>query len=151
MRLYRATDGGAFQYRDVVQFDAAGLLTYTDTLVTPKHGYTYRLGRFQNGVEIFYGQVSVFLPNSFPLSISRPDIPITTRSFAVSLSLATHEPAELVLYDIAGRVVERQAVNLGMGPHTLTFSVGPDVGQGLYFLQLRQGGRDTSTRVHYVR
>ncbi len=152
MRLYRSTDNGAFEYREVVQFDAAGTLTHTDTTVTPDHGYSYRLGRFQNGVEIFYGQVSVFLPSSFPLSISRPEpYPVTTSSFGVSLSLATNEPAELVLYDIAGRAVERQAVNLGMGPHTLTFTIGVPLGQGLYFLQLRQGGSDTATKVHFVR
>jgi len=152
MRLYRSVDNGAFLYRDLVQFDAAGLLTYADTVVTPDHGYTYRLGRFQNGVEIFYGQVSVFLSSTFPLSISRPDpYPVTTTSFSVNVSLATNEPAELVLFDIAGRAVERQAVNLGMGPHTVTFRVGPELGQGLYFLRLRQGGKDTATRVHFVK
>ena len=152
MRLYRSTDNGAFAYRDVVQFDAAGLLTHTDTTVTPGHGYTYRLGRFVSGVEIFYGQVSVFVSSSFPLSISRPDpYPVTTTSFLVNISLATNEPAELVLYDIAGRALERQAVNLGMGPHTVTFKVDSGLGQGLYFLRLKQAGRDTATRVHFVR
>ena len=152
MRLYRSTDAGPFEYRELVQFSPGGLLTHLDTTVAPGHGYSYRLGRIQNGVEIFYGQVSVYLPSSFPLSVSRPDpYPVTTSSFVVNLSLATNEPAELVLYDIAGREVQRQAVNLGMGPHTTTFTVGGSPGQGLYFLQLRQGGRDTSTKVHFVR
>jgi hypothetical protein len=38
-----------------------------------------------------------------------------------------------------------------MGPHTVTFHVGSGLSQGLYFLQLRQAGRDTATRVHFVR
>jgi len=96
--------------------------------------------------------VSVFVSSSFPLSISRPDpYPVTTTSFFVNISLATNEPAELVLYDIAGRALERQAVNLGMGPHTVTFKVDSGLGQGLYFLRLKQAGRDTATRVHFVR
>jgi hypothetical protein len=63
----------------------------------------------------------------------------------VNLSLATNEPAELVLYDIAGRALERQSVNLGMGPHTVTFHVDAGLGQGLYFLRVRQAGRDAAT------
>ena len=152
MRLYRSTDNGPFEYRDVVQFDAGGALTHTDTTVIADHGYSYRLGRFQNGIEIFYGQVSVYLSSNFPLSLSRPEpYPVSSSSFTVNLSLATNEPAELVLFDIAGREVERQPVNLGPGPHTVTFQVGSSLGQGLYFLRLRQGGHDTSTKVHFVR
>jgi hypothetical protein len=152
MRLYRSTDNGPFDYLDLVYFDTGGALTYTDTTVTGDHGYSYRLGKFQSGIEIFYGQVSVFLPGSFPLSISRPDpSPVTSSTFTVDIVLATSQPAELVLHDIAGRAIERQAVNLGQGPHTVTFHVGSDVGQGLYFLRLRQGGADKTTKVHLVR
>ena len=152
MRLYRSTDNGAFQYVSLVQFDAAGALTHIDSTVTGNHTYSYRLGRDQSGIEVFYGQVTVFLPSSFPLSLSRPEpYPVTTSSFTVSLMLATNEPAELVLFDIAGREVDRQPVNLGQGPHTVTFQVGSGAGQGLYFLRLRQGGADVSTKVHFVR
>lgn len=152
MRLYRSTDGGPFAFLEVVQFDAGGRLTYTDTTVTGGHGYSYRLGRFTSGVELFFGQVSVFLPSSFPLSLARPrPNPVTGASFGVSFSLATNEPAELVLYDIAGREVFRRTVNLGMGPHTLTLPVASGLRSGMYVLTLRQGGRDSSTRLALVR
>lgn len=152
MRLYRSTDGGPFNYVTVVNFDATGRLTHVDTTVTGDHGYSYRLGRFTSGVELFYGQVSVFLPGTFPLSLARPrPNPVTGGTFGVSFSLATNDPAVLTLHDIAGREVYRQVVTLGMGPHTLTLPVGSGLRQGLYVLRLSQGGRRISTRVNLVR
>ncbi len=152
MRLYRSTDGGAFSYHDLVAFDGLGQASYTDTLVVADHGYSYRLGRFVNGIEIFFGQVSVFLPSSFPLSLAAPrPNPVTGNTYGVSFSLATDEPAELILHDISGREVFRRTLNLGRGPHTLSLPVTSGVRQGLYVLTLRQGGRNTSTRFNLVR
>jgi hypothetical protein len=152
MRLYRATDAGAFIDIDVVQFDAGGALTYPDTTVVPEHTYTYRLGRFTNGVELFYGQVSVFLPGSFPLRMSPPrPNPIVGGTFVADFSLATDEPADLILFDITGREVLRQHVSLGKGPHLVTLQVPSGTHQGLYVLTLRQGGHNTSSRAYIVR
>jgi len=152
MRLYRATDGGPFSYLAVVSFDAAGQLTYVDTTVAGDQGYSYRLGRFTSGVELFYGQVSVFLPESFALSLARPrPNPVTGGSFVASFSLASDDPAVLTLHDIAGREVYRRVVSLGRGPHTLSLPVGSGLKQGLYVLRLSQSGRRTSTRLNLVR
>ena len=152
MRLYRSRDGGAYSQIDVVTFNAGGALSYNDTTVTGDHTYAYRLGKFTNGIELFYGQVRLFLPSTFPLamSASRPN-PVGGTSFTVSVALATDEPADLLLYDISGREVFKQTVNLGKGPHTLVLPVGGGLKQGLYVLQLRQGGHNASTRVHLVR
>jgi hypothetical protein len=152
MRLYRSTDGGPFGFLDVVQFDAGGSLTYPDTTVVGDHAYTYRLGKFTNGVELFYGQVSVFLPGSFPLRMSPPrPNPIVSGTFVAEFALATSEPADLILFDVTGREVLRRSVNLGKGPHTVTVPVPSDLHQGLYVLTLRQGGHNASTRAYLVR
>jgi hypothetical protein len=152
MRLYRATDTGPFDFIEVVQFDAGGALTYPDTTVFPEHTYTYRLGKFTNGVEVFFGQVSVFLPGSFPLRMSPPrPNPIVGGTFVADFSLATDEPAHLILIDITGREVMRRSVNLGKGPHTLTLRVPGGLNQGLYILLLRQGDRNASSRAYLVR
>jgi hypothetical protein len=96
--------------------------------------------------------VSVFLPASFPLSIQRPrPNPVTGSSFTVSFSLATNEPADLILHDIAGREMLRRTVNLGMGPHTVSLPVPSSFHQGLYVLTVRQGDHNSSTRVNLVR
>jgi hypothetical protein len=152
MRLYRATDTGPFTFVDLVQFDAGGALTYPDTTAVSDHTYTYRLGKFTNGVELFYGQVSVFLPGSFALRMSPPrPNPIVGGTFVAEFSLATDEPADLVLIDITGREVMRQRVSLGKGPHTVTLPVPAGTRQGLYILLLRQGGHNASSRAYLVR
>jgi hypothetical protein len=152
MRLYRALDTGPFAFVDVVQFDAGGALSYPDTTVVPEHTYTYRLGKFTNGVELFFGQVSVFLPGTFPLRMSPPrPNPIVSGTFVAEFALATAEPAELILFDITGREVLRRSINLGKGPHTVTVPVPSDLKQGLYVLTLRQGGHNASTRAYLVR
>jgi hypothetical protein len=152
MRLYRSIDDGAYQYLELVQFDGAGALAFTDTSLAGDHVYAYRLGRFTNGVELFYGQVRVFLPSAFPLSMSPPrPNPVTGSSFVASFSLATNEPADLILFDISGREILRQTVNPGVGPHTATLQVGHGLRQGLYVLTVRQGGHNASARVYLVR
>ena len=152
MRLYRSTDSGPFVLLDAVQFDAAGALTYPDTTVVGDHTYTYRLGKFTNGVELFFGQVSVFFPGSFPLRMGPPrPNPIVGNTFVADFSLATDEPADLILFDITGREVLRRRVSLGKGPHTVTLPVPGDLKQGLYVLTLRQGGHNESARAYLVR
>jgi hypothetical protein len=152
MRLYRSTDGAAFQYQDLLSFDTGGRASYADTTVVGDHGYSYRLGQFVNGVEVFSGQVSVFLPLVFPFSIGPPrPNPVVGSSFGVSFSLATNDPAEIVLYDVTGREVFRRDVSLGQGTHTLTLPLGSGLHQGLYVMTLRQAGHKTSTRFHLVR
>ena len=152
MRLYRSQDNGSYNQIDVVTFDALGSLSYTDTTVTGDHTYAYRLGRFTNGIELFYGQVRLFLPSTFPLAMSAPrPNPVLGNAFTAAFSVAEDGPADLLLHDITGREVYRQTVTLGKGPHTLTLPVGSELKQGLYVLTLRQGGHNASTRVHLVR
>lgn len=152
MRLYRSVDQGAFAYLDVVQFAPDGTLSYTDTTVTGGHAYAYRLGRFSNSVELFYGLASTFLPSSFQLALSTPwPNPVTGATFVANFMLATNEPADLILFDITGREVYRRSLSPGQGPQSLTLPVGPELKQGMYVLTLRQGGHNASTRVHLLR
>ena len=91
-------------------------------------------------------------PGPFPLRMSPPrPNPIVDGTFVADFSLATDEPADLILYDITGREVMRRAVNLGQGPHTLSMTVPVDLHQGFYVLTVRQGGRKESARAYLVR
>ena len=152
MGLNRSTDGGSFAFLDSVQFDVSGALTYVDTTVIGDHTYTYRLGKLTNGVELFYGQVSVFLPGTFALRMSPPrPNPIVGGTFVADFSLATDEPADVILYDVTGREVLRRRLNFGKGPHTVTVPVPSDLSQGLYILTVRQGGHNASARAFLIR
>ncbi len=153
MRLYRSVDGGAFAYRSVERFSATGALTVTDTTVSLGHTYSYRLGRFQNGIELFYGQVTVAVPTTFPLALSRvwPNPLVQGDTFTADLSLGSDSPVELSLYDLAGREVLHRTERPGLGPQQVTFTLGSHIRQGLYVLQARQDGRSVSRRIHIAR
>jgi hypothetical protein len=153
MRLYRSVDGGAFGYVSVVRFAADGTLSVTDTTVSIGHDYSYRLGRFQNGIELFYGQVTVRVPTDFPLALSRvwPNPLAQGDTFTADLSIGSDAPVELTLYDLAGREVLHRTERLGLGQQQVTFTLGSHVRQGLYVLQARQNGRSVTRRLHIAR
>jgi hypothetical protein len=91
-------------------------------------------------------------PGAFPLRLSSPrPNPIVGGTFVADFSLATDEPADLLLFDISGRQVLRQRVNLGQGPHTVSLQVPAGLRQGLYVLMLRQSGHNASSRAYLVR
>ncbi len=153
MRLYRAVDGGAFVYREVVQFSAAGTLTVTDTTVSLGHTYSYRLGRFQNGIEIFYGQVTVPIPTNLPLAMRGlwPNPLLQGDAFTVQLSVGSDAPIELTLFDLSGREVLHRTERPGLGMQQLSIPVGSHIRQGLYVLQARQNGRSVTRRLQIAR
>jgi hypothetical protein len=153
MRLYRSVDGGAFAYRAVVQFSLAGALTVTDTTVSLGHTYSYRLGRFQNGVEIFYGQVTVPIPADLPLAMSRvwPNPLLQGDAFTIDLSVGSLAPIELTLFDLAGREVLHRTERPGLGTQRIAIPVGSHLRQGLYVLQARQNGRSVTRRLQIAR
>jgi hypothetical protein len=64
----------------------------------------------------------------------------------VSFSLADGSPADLSVFDIAGRAVESHDLALlGPGAHALTIGGRTKLAPGLYRVRIRQGGR-TATR-----
>ncbi|HEV2106386.1 MAG TPA: T9SS type A sorting domain-containing protein, partial [Candidatus Eisenbacteria bacterium] len=149
--LYRSDNGAPFDSLGPVNADGTGHLAYADTSVVRGHTYTYRLGVMQNATEVFYGQVTVLVPNDFGLAMGRPQPNPANSQFLIHFTLATSGPAVLMLHDLAGRQVYRRDVSFGAGPQV--FQVVPDhhVRPGLYILTVRQGGRNASTRVWFLR
>jgi hypothetical protein len=155
-RLYRSQDGGAWQYLRLAQFDATGSFALADTGLAMDHTYTYRLGRFSDGVEQFYGQVSVPLSSVFPLTLASPR-PNPVRKDALGqlsleLSLAGSGPATITVHDLSGREVQRVTLSApSPGTRSLPFALDPALPQGLYVVRLDQAGRTTTTRLTYLR
>jgi hypothetical protein len=69
----------------------------------------------------------------------------------VSFSLTEAGPAELALYDVAGRkVASREVGHLGVGRHMITLSR-EGMTAGVYFLRLSRGATKLTARVVLVR
>ena len=63
-------------------------------------------------------------------------------------------PAELSVYDLSGRRVRSLSSPAGPSGSVLwdgRTDAGADAAPGVYFIRYRQGGRESSTRVHLVR
>lgn len=72
--------------------------------------------------------------------------------FAVSFTLPSEGPAELVLVDVAGRVVSRPMPDLsGAGFHQAEFGADRAISPGVYQVRLRQGARVATQQVIVLR
>jgi hypothetical protein len=98
------------------------------------------------------GNVAVAEPKTSPtrdpaLSLSCEPNPFRTRT-AISLQLTAHSPAELAIFDAAGRCVRTFTVN--REPYTVwdgTDELGHALPSGTYFLRLAAGGRHATARL----
>jgi hypothetical protein len=68
----------------------------------------------------------------------------------LELSLPNGEPARVSLYDVSGRVVERQSLSGAAGRQRFTIANG-DVKPGVYFLRLEQARQAASLRLVVMR
>ena len=133
--------------------DGRGEIAYEDRDVRPGQSLTYRLGVVEDGVERYYGEVSVTIPlvSALRLFGARPN-PVE-RDLNVAFELAAGSPARLELMDLAGRrVLARDLAGFGAGRHTLALApAGGRLAAGLYFLRLSQAGGSLTRRVVVAR
>ena len=77
--------------------------------------------------------------------------PTPADRFVVSFSLARAAPAQLQLYDVAGRrVVQREVGEMGPGWHRLRLVSDTRIASGIYHLRLTQDGQTQTARVAVV-
>jgi type IX secretion system substrate protein len=71
--------------------------------------------------------------------------------FRVSFTLTGNGPANLDLFDVAGRrVTHRELGELGPGRHQANLERGPGLPPGIYSLRLEEAGHSVTTRVVLV-
>jgi hypothetical protein len=69
----------------------------------------------------------------------------------LAATLPNAEPAEVALFDVAGRRLTSRSIAASPGRQALTLARGSELPAGVYFVRLTQGARATSTRVVLVR
>jgi hypothetical protein len=91
-------------------------------------------------------------PRAAILSLAGPWPNPSAGDLVVSLSLATPEPAQLELVDVAGRVVaSRRLAGLPPGRQALELRESRSAAPGVYFVRLTQGGNSVTRKVCLLR
>lgn len=129
--------------------DGRGELAFEDHEVVSGQQLRYRLSIMEGGVEQYFGEVTVTIPQAATLRLHgvRPN-PVTGDS-KVAFELAGDALARLELLDVAGRrVLVRPLDGLQPGAHVVALNPGRvPIRAGLYFLRLSQAGRVITRRV----
>src|SRR5262249_52490088 len=125
---------------------------YRDGDVVRGRTYTYRLGIQEAGLESFFGETAVLAEDlRFALDSPSPNPAIDGR-LHLRFTLPGTEPVTVEVLDIAGRRVAARtgAGSLGSQSTDLT---GNDaaITPGLYWIRLRQSGRQASIRAVVLR
>jgi len=123
-------------------------LVWADDDVRPGETYAYRLGMWQEGREVFVGEIVVSIPSSPTLDLSVAGRNPADRDLRLVVSLAAAEPASLTLCDVTGRRIEsREVGTLGAGSHTVGLAEGKHLAAGIYLARLEQGGKFATCKV----
>ncbi len=132
-------------------FAAVGdTLRYQDLDVVPGARYSYRLGFPVEARQIFRGEVDVSVP-AIPLELlllTRAGANPASGPVQLSVTLGDSAPAELELFDVRGRRLDRRRLTDGSGRYEL--SLGRALAPGMYFVRLVQGRRRQSLPVSRV-
>jgi hypothetical protein len=136
----------------VVRPDGTGRITYEDRDVSPAGRYGYRLGVLEGGVEEYLGEAWLDIPGASGIALEGAFPNPGPNLLSVALRLRDSSPAELTVFDPAGRrVASRSVGHLGQGRHVLALGEGADLKPGLYLIVLVQGGTRLTRRAAIVR
>ena len=150
--VYRQSPGAPWARVGTIAADGTGKFLFSDTNVRPGARYGYQLGVSSGGVEEFYGETWITVPNAWVLSLAPPaPNPVTSR-LALAFSLPSGSPARLEVLDVTGRVIAaRDAGALGAGQHTVTFAEASRWAPGVYLIRLTQGEHEATARACIMR
>lgn len=139
---------GAWENRASVAADGEGRIEYTDTDVSPGTSYEYRLA-FADGT---HGGATGLLevPRAFALALAGARPNPARGAVALAFTLPDAAPAQLALYDLAGRrLAARDVGTLGAGPHLVPLTDAP-LAPGLYWATLAHGAGALRARIVVV-
>ncbi len=151
--IYRQIVGSTgYALRAGGTFDGSGRIEFLDDEVQQGTQYRYALGVSLGGPEQIVGERTVYLPGvSSPLFSFMGVRPNPSRGqLVVNLALPDSRPAEIALYDLSGRILNKRTIQ-GFGPHDVDMGAGLYLESGVYFVHLSHGDREVTRRVSIVR
>lgn len=147
-RLWRRASAGEWVVHATISATSAGELAFDDRAVEAGTRYGYRLTVSPTATETVSADVWVTAATSGSLSLARPWPNPVRGALNVAFTSAVASPAELDLFDVAGRRVwSRRWAAPAPGPHHAVIAAGELPRAGLYFLRLRQAGLAATRRV----
>ena len=151
-RLWRcAPPSGWAEYAAVTALPD-GVMEFVDRAVESGVRYGYRLTTGASEFETAATDIWVTTISSGALALARPWPNPSRGSLGVAFTLATAAPADLDLFDVAGRRVwSRRFDAPTAGPHHMLVPAGELPRSGLLFLRLRQAGVSATRRVVMAR
>jgi hypothetical protein len=133
------TPYGPYAHSLIPDGTGGGIVAWQDGRTTNTDVYAARVSG-SGGLTIVLA-VENSAPNGLMLGPPSPNP--TRREMSVAFVLPAGGPATLELLDVAGRLVEHHEVGgLGAGSHVLALGRATTLHAGLYFVRLRQGGRN---------
>jgi hypothetical protein len=145
--VHRRTRGSDWRALGPATPDGTGAMGFVDTSVSAGEEYGYCLGIPSGGEVVLTGEVWVTVPAGYSLALegARPNPAVS--GLRVSFTLPDGGPAELALFDVAGRqVLSWRLLGLGPGRHVLALDGGQHLAPGVYTVRLSHGGRFLTAR-----
>jgi hypothetical protein len=121
-----------------------------DSDVAPGGTYAYRLTVVTASGDTWRDSLAVRVPPAVRLAVRAAPNPARGR-LRVALALPGSVPAELGLWDVAGRRVARSTLDLGPGDHAIVWSLPRRLAAGVYLVRLEQAGERVTARITLAR
>jgi FG-GAP-like repeat len=131
----------------------SGNLAFEDAAVESGRRYGYRLVSKDPLIAIDDSEAWVKLMPHGGVRVSAVALPSADGN-TLSLSLETTDPgdADIDVFDLGGRrVASRRVVGLSVGAHTITLSRAAELGQGIYWVRVRQREQSVVRKVVVTR
>ncbi len=147
-RLWRFARGGPWTPLADLVASAGGDLAFDDRAVESGVRYGYRLTAAGSPSEPSGADVWIVTATGGAFALTAPWPNPVRGALNVAFTSAVASPAELDLFDVAGRRVwSRRWASPAPGPHHAVIAAGELQRAGLYFLRLRQAGLAATRRV----
>jgi hypothetical protein len=140
--VYRRTEDSDWELQRQISADGSGYLSFDDRSVDDHVRYAYRLGVMEPGdeAETVLGETWVdALSTAFALLRAGAN-PSPGGRVSLSFSLPFATGADIGLYDVSGRLIERQRLEAsGDAEHAIVFGAQTRLRPGLYLIKATSG------------